>query len=410
MILNKVKKQLDSLPPFKKVVVGVSGGADSVALARILIKLCYDVTIAHLNHNLRGKESDADAQFVTDLAKAWNVPIVTCKISIPKKGNLENNARNLRYEFLEKVRQAKKAQYIAVAHHADDQIESILMHIQRGAGLRGLCGMNLVTNNIIRPLLMLHKKDITDYLDSEKLTYRTDGSNFNLKFKRNYLRHVAIPRLKENCEDIETKLLHLSQFAKIRIRKAEKQAKIWINKNFNNSEFGRTSFLKLSDSVQSEVLFMLIGYDDVYSSAIKELKELITKGITGKQKIIGQFTVRSQYGKIILEKSNIELTKLPKVRLTKREVRWGNCKLKYVGTDTVYARSWKPGDRFEPLGMKGEKKLQDFFVDRKIPKAERPFIPIIVDKDDKVLSVSDFRVAKNAQNLKKCLQINRIDR
>jgi tRNA(Ile)-lysidine synthetase-like protein len=153
---------------------------------------------------------------------------------------------------------------------------------------------------------------------------------------------------------------------------------------------------------------MLIGYDDIYSKAIIELKGLIAKGITGKHKKIGNVIVRSQYGKIVLDKSIGRPTVKTKIRLTKQGVTWGNWKLKYTGTQTIYARSWKSGDRFEPSGMKGGKKLQDFFVDRKIPKSERTLIPIIVDKNDKVLSVSNFRVAKNAVNLKKCLQINRI--
>ena len=159
-ITNEIQKSLQSLPPFKKVVVGVSGGGDSVALAHILMKLGYDVTIAHLNHGLRGKESDADEKFVTKLAEKWDVPCVTHKIRLQDKGNMENNARLIRYAFLEKVRQAKKAKFIAVAHHLDDQIETILMHMQRGAGLRGLCGMKIQNGSIIRPLLDVKKKDL----------------------------------------------------------------------------------------------------------------------------------------------------------------------------------------------------------------------------------------------------------
>lgn len=408
MLLTEVKKQLSHLPPFKKVVVGVSGGADSVALAYVMLQLCYDVTIAHLNHSLRGKESDADEEFVTQLARTWNVPIVTQKISIPKKGNLENTARKLRYDFLEKIRIEKSAKYIAVAHHADDQTESILMHIQRGAGLRGLCGMNLVTNNIIRPLLTLHKKEITDYLASEKLTYRTDSSNFDLKFKRNYLRHAVLPKIRQGNDDFETKLLQFSKAARMRMQEIEKQAKVWIKNNVTNLKFERSDFLALTNDVQSEVLFMLIGYDDVYSKAIQELKDLIKKGVTGKHKKIGDIVVRSQYGTIIIERQIVKTTMNPKVRLTESGVKWGCWNIKYNGDEELFVRAWKTGDRFEPLGMKGGKKLQDFFVDRKIPKSERQNIPIIVDKDDNVLSVSDFRVAKNALYLKKCLKINKI--
>ena len=407
MILDEVKKQLKSLPAFKKVVVGVSGGADSVALAHILIKLGYNVTIAHLNHGLRGKDSDKDADFVKTLAQKWKVPFVTFKVTIPKKGNLEEQARNIRYEFLEKIRKSQNAKFVAVAHHRDDQIETILLHIQRGAGLRGLCGMSLVNGTIIRPFLNISKKDILSYLKKENLSYRTDESNFNLNFSRNYFRHVVITKLKRKHKNFESNLLHLSEIACKKIEKIEKQAKHWIESHVTNNEFKRTLFLTLTDDTQSEVIFMLTGYNDIYRQSVNELKGFIKNGATGKQKKICNKIFHICYDKVLITDS-AKPVDLPKIKLGKKEIRWGNWLLKYNGRDVLYVRQWKSGDKFEPSGMSGNKKLQDFFVDRKIPKTDRHYIPIIVDKDDNILSVSNFRVAKHAMHLKKYLQINKI--
>jgi tRNA(Ile)-lysidine synthase len=408
MLLDKVKKSLKSLPRFSRVVVGVSGGADSVALASILKNLGYDIVIAHLNHNLRGKDSDGDEIFVRNLAKKWGVPFVSRKINIPKKDNLENRARMMRYDFLEEVRNNHNAEFIAVAHHADDQIETILMHMERGAGLRGICGMNLISGKIIRPLLVLDKKTLLAYLKKEKLDYRTDKSNFDISLKRNYFRQVVIPRLSSGSKGFTKNLLRFSNYAREKIRQTEKLAKIWMSKNIKTGEFKISAFLRLDDDIQSEVIFMLVGYDDVYSKQVNEIKNLIAKGSTGKQKKISNLVFKIQYGAVVFIPVTEKSANLPKMKLGKKEIRWGDFSLKYLGSDEIYVRTWKQGDSFKPAGIKGSKKLQDFFVDRKIPRSERGRVPIIVDSDDQVLSVSDFRVAQNGVHLKKCLQITRL--
>ena len=408
MLTKTIKQSLTFIPPFKKVIVGVSGGADSVALAHILMKLGYEITIAHLNHGLRGKESDADEKFVKNLAKKWKVPCVTHKIQLSAKGNLENQARLVRYAFLEKVRQDRKAKFIAVAHHLDDQIETILMHMMRGAGLRGLCGMKLRNDKIIRPLLIIRKQELIDYLKKEKIGYQIDKSNFNTQFRRNFLRHEVIPKLRKKDKNFEDKLLQLSESAQKRLVVIEKQAKQWIMKAVKNQQFNRLSFLALSDDVKSEVLFLLAGRQNIYSQPIQKIKDLIRKGATGKQKQIGPLTFETRYDKVVFYKEVVPVEKLGRIKLKVQEIRWGNWKLQHKGSDILYVRAWQKGDRFKPAGMKGTKKLQDFFVDQKIPKSERHQIPIVVDENDKILSVGNFRFDRKAlkRNLKKKLIIH----
>ncbi|MFH0821092.1 MAG: tRNA lysidine(34) synthetase TilS, partial [Candidatus Peregrinibacteria bacterium] len=175
-MLLQIQKTLRQLASFKRVVVGVSGGADSVALALALKELRYEVIVAHLNHRLRGDESDADAEFVKNFAQKLRVPYVIEKAEIPRHGNLEDNARKIRYEFLENARKRFRADCIAVAHHRDDQMETVLMHLLRGAGPRGLAGMQLQRGKLLRPLLDTTKKEILEFLRKRGQPFRTDST------------------------------------------------------------------------------------------------------------------------------------------------------------------------------------------------------------------------------------------
>ncbi len=408
MFISEVKKSLALLPLFKKVVIGVSGGADSVALAHILKELGYEIIIAHLNHGFRDKESDGDEKFVKDLAQKWKVPFITCTVKIPKEGNLENKSRIIRYQFLERVRKAQKAKFIAVAHHADDQIETILMHIKRGAGLRGMCGMRLRKDKIIRPLLMVKKDELLTHLRKNKLTYRTDKTNFDLNFERNFVRHVVLKNMGDNLEKFEQKILSLSLASQVKLEKLEKRAKKWTKGNITNRTFDKVTFLKLPGGVQSEVIFQLIGYQDIYSHHIQEIKDLIDKGATGKQKKAGHYTFCIEYDKIRFYEGVKTTVILKKRKLTKRTIKWGNFKIKYTGSDKIYVRQWKPGDKFRPSGMKGHKKLQDFFVDAKIPQSERQKVPIIVDGKGVILVVSDMRFSEKGKSLTNLINITKI--
>ncbi len=408
-LLRTVKKALNKIPASTRLVVGVSGGADSVALAFLLKKLGRKIVIAHLNHGLRGKESDADEALVKRLAEQWKVPCVTQKID-PETigpGNRENQLRQIRYGFLENVRQRHKAAFIAVAHHRDDQIETILMHMARGAGLRGIRGMSLVQNHILRPLLGVPKHDLADLLRKERIPFRTDVTNFDLNLKRNYFRHVLIPELKAEWPQLETDLLALAELAKKETEKREREAKQWIKKQVTDHTFSRQAFLKLGDHAQSEVLFTLAGREDLYRKAVEELKSLIHKGATGKQKKFGPWIFRVEYDEVLLhpKKPPEFLPDKPQPILGK--IQWGEWTLSSRGAKGLYARPWKPGDRFSPSGMHGTKKIQDLFVDLKIPKSERHRIPIITDREKRILAVGNLRVARNAGFLKKYLRIER---
>jgi tRNA(Ile)-lysidine synthase len=396
-LIRKLQSGLKNIPPFKKAVVAVSGGVDSIVLAYGLKALGYEVVIAHLNHKLRGAESDGDQKFVGDLAKRLGVQFVTKTTDIPKNGNLEENARIIRYEFLEDARKKYKADFIAVAHHLDDQIETVLMHMARGAGLRGQVGMQYQNGNIIRPLLGIKRQEILDYAGEQKLEYRTDSSNGDLSYDRNFWRHMVIPYLKNNIHRLGERIMKISATAKKQLESISKKADAWARKNISENTFGCEAFNKLDIELKSETLIKLIGPKDLYASALNELIDLIEAGHSGRKMVVKNLTFIIEHGNVFVSGQQ-EKTELPKTKITVSGIKWGQWKIKSKGGKTLFVRQWKAGDRFIPSGMKGSKKLQDFFTDKKIPLHERGQIPVIVDENDVIISVGNLRFAQGAEN------------
>jgi tRNA(Ile)-lysidine synthase len=182
-----------------KIILGVSGGADSVCLLALFFQLkkTYDLEliIAHVNYGLRGAESEADEAFVRQLAEKYVIPIQVLTPKISSTKNLESNLRDLRYAFFEKIRQHNNFDLIAVAHNLDDQAETFLMRMLRGSGLKGLGAMQFKSKRLIRPLLSTPRREIIDYLKQKKLGYRVDKTNFTLDFYRNKIRQHLLPLL-----------------------------------------------------------------------------------------------------------------------------------------------------------------------------------------------------------------------
>ncbi len=184
-----------------KIVLGISGGPDSIFLLEFFVKLQkkynLELIVAHVNYSLRGKDSEKDQELVEKLAQKYCLEMFVLQPELPKKIS-ENSLRDLRYEFMEEVRAENAFDFIAVAHTLDDQVETFLMRIIRGAGMKGLSGMQFKNNFIIRPLLEISKKEILLYLNKSHLTYRTDKTNKQNLFFRNKVRNLLIPFLEKN--------------------------------------------------------------------------------------------------------------------------------------------------------------------------------------------------------------------
>lgn len=402
-IQKSAQSILDKITPFKRVVIGVSGGADSVVLAHILKGLGYDITIAHLNHQLRGKDSNEDETFVMNLAKEWSIGYICERVRIPTSGNLENNARKIRYEFLEKVRDEYHADFVAVAHHLDDQIETILMHMARGAGLRGKIGMRCQSDRLIRPLLDVRRKDIEEYTKENNLDYRTDKSNFDLNYERSYWRNFVIPEMEKN--DLVAEIKSISSNAEKILNLVSKKAVRWISINFLENKFDKEQFNILSDEVKSEVLIQILGANDLYEKSINRLIDFINDGMSGRGVKVKDMTFSIEHNNVLVHQYENADIILPKTKITANGISWGKWSIKVKDDKTFYARQWKAGDKFQPSGMIGSKKLQDFFVDEKIPLHQRKQIPIIVDEKDDIICVGGIRFSETGNRLRNNLII-----
>jgi tRNA(Ile)-lysidine synthase len=206
--MNLVKKfqnishQHDLWQRGSRIILGVSGGPDSVCLLDIFAKLApkygLKLIITHVNYGLRGRDSDLDQKLVEKYASRNKFKSFVFKPKFKKSGNLENQLRDIRYDFFEKARRGNNFNLIAVGHNLDDQIETFLMRVVRGAGLTGLSAMKYNTNRIIRPLLGISRKEVIDYLKQNGLKYRIDKTNKEISFLRNKTRHKLIPYLEKN--------------------------------------------------------------------------------------------------------------------------------------------------------------------------------------------------------------------
>jgi len=191
-----------------KLILGISGGADSVCLMHILLALGYRFDLAHCNFNLRGKESDEDEVFVQELAKKHQLKLHVKQFdtegyAAENKISTQMAARDLRYAWFNHLLLTKNAKYIAIAHHENDDIETFFINLIRGSGLKGLLGISEKTNSIVRPLMAITRDEIESYLDENKLRYRDDSSNSSVKYLRNKIRHELMPLLAEMNPSIQ---------------------------------------------------------------------------------------------------------------------------------------------------------------------------------------------------------------
>jgi tRNA(Ile)-lysidine synthase len=281
-----------------KIIVGVSGGPDSTCLLDVLDLLSkkYDfhIRVAHVNYQLRGKDSDADEAFVIKLAEKYGMEasVLRPKKSTYAKGNMENSLRDIRYAFFERLRKENEYGYIAVAHNQDDQAETVLMRILRGSGLNGLSAMKPRSGSVIRPLLGTTRGEIIAYLKEKKLAYRIDKSNEDLSLMRNKVRRKLIPFLeKEFNSSIKKTLSNWSLSVADDYAFIAKNAERFVNSACNNkcATLVAGDFLKIHGSIQRHILREIIKKlkgmtDDIESSHVEELLKIIKSGKNKTQK------------------------------------------------------------------------------------------------------------------------------
>ena len=398
----------------KPIVVAVSGGADSVALINILHNLNYNVVMAHVNHHMRAESEEEEKEMIS-FAKRLNVPIEILEYHFDGNDNFHNASHNARYKFFKEVCEKYNTNIIATAHHLDDQAETILMKIMEGSNLYGYGGISIVNDDgnykIIRPLLCLSKQDIYNYCNANNLKYFEDSSNHEDHYLRNRLRHHVIPLLKNECNDFYAKVFEYSNQAKEAFAFIRKQSISFLDR-YNNKIY-LNEYNELDIALQKDIISLLLernnirkNYDiinDIYLF-LKENKGTKHLILASNNKLIRTYDYAYidlnndiRYDEIIL---NMEESKIygNKYRFTLTK-NIANPNAKYIKlcynklVFPIHIRPRKNGDEIETIY--GNKKVNRIFIDAKVSKENRDYIPIITDDNDNILWVYDYIKSKS---------------
>ena len=418
-----------------RVLVGVSGGPDSIALLDVLCGMAPELGItlgvAHLNHGLRGDQSDEDARFSAAVATERHLPFFSDRANVEKFHrrhgySIEDAGRRLRYTFYNRVAQKHHWDKIALGHHLDDNAESVLMFLLRGSGLQGLSGIPPVRNKIIvRPLIECPRTEIMTYLQCRGLDYRIDASNLNVRYRRNRIRHQLIPQLRAYNPRITHSLAKLADIVRADNQWLETISRQWfdswaINGDENEirlplTELGRIPlaarrrlYRRAFDCLKGDL--RRFSYDHVAA-----IGRLVRRGHAGKgidlpgnirvtmatRHIVfrrigakgghGRATPEERIpyryilpapGKVGLEAIGATLICTPIRQAPGADIRSSDKRTVYINAEKapfpMVIRSMQPGDRFQPLGVNGTQKIKKYFIDHKVDRNDRYRYPVVL--------------------------------
>ena len=430
------------------LLVGVSGGPDSVCLLSVLNAmkkpLRLDLHVLHVNHMLRGASSDEDERYVAQLCEKLDVPLTVGRCDVPAyrreyRLSVEEAARDLRYDFFSRSAQGLGANVIALGHTQDDQVETILMHLIRGTGLTGLRGMEPTSIwkstrgeslTVIRPLIEVTREETEEYCRIYGLNPRSDVSNYSLDHVRNRIRHKLIPLLRSYNRKVDAALLRTSRAAGDDLLFIESHvSEAWdrvISFQPNGLLVNTKEFMACHPAIKRHLLRRAVrqvlgDLVDIHSIHIEKMMEAISKPV-GRRIILPRgirFSVG--YDSCLVSKGDRDECPLPDLDGEYRLSIPGNTDLPgwqvmaaiqrpssasvgsfeacidldKAGSD-MYVRHRRPGDRFQPLGMDAEKKLQDFMVDAKIPRHWRDKVPLVCSSEG-IVWVVGWRIAEWAK-------------
>ncbi|MGH7977650.1 MAG: tRNA lysidine(34) synthetase TilS [Limisphaerales bacterium] len=432
-LLQRIENQIQNrrlLKRGEKILVAVSGGLDSMLLLHALkilsTKSKWKIIVAHFNHKLRGHASDADEKLVRRTASKLKLPLVVESAdvkSFAKKSKLsiEMAARKLRHEFFARVARERKIKTIALAHHADDQVELFFLRLLRGAGAEGLAGMKWKSASpadrrisIIRPLLDLTKAELQEFARENKIQFRNDATNFSPDFLRNRIRNELLPLLRKDYQPSLNKTI----LRTMEIAGAESEL---IGNAAKNS---RGEFEKMPLAIQRRVLQMQLAKIGVAADfdLIESLRQSANQFVSVGVKIS---VARNDFGEIELRaesKSEFSANELA-VSLAGRagEMIFDGAKFKWqsgsrgrsphqkkiegqkqieffdadkIG-DKIILRHWRAGDRFQPIGLKSFAKLQDLFTNEKISQTRRRDLIVATTERGEIFWVEGLRISEN---------------
>ena len=412
-----------------RVLVGVSGGTDSMCLLSLLLKaqenMGFDLIAVHINHNLRGEEANRDQEFVEKFCEKNHVKFICESVEVLKHAKkygktIEQAARELRYAMFDKIMQKEKATILAVAHHKDDQAETILMHIARGSSLKGAKGMSIKTGNVIRPLLNFTRKDIEEYNKANKIPNIKDSSNDDVNYNRNYFRHKVIPSIEKAYPDVVNSVCKFASKCAIDDDFIESCVPYKLIECSNKT----VKLLNDVDGYHTAIKTRLVkrafeclgAYYDIEEKHIFDVIELFKMKNSSKINLPFKIIAFKEYDGIVLTQSKPSLKsgfydfKLGKTKIENfgeiditllspqdmPEFGDGN---HYVDYESIPAsavwRTRQDGDTFAKIGS-GSKKLNDYFTDKKIPLRLRDSVPVLA-VGNKVLIVADYDISDSVK-------------
>ena len=388
-----------------KILLAISGGIDSVCLADLLIRSGYNVEFAHCNFKLREKESDQDEIFVSDLANKNKIPFHhisfdTNHYALSNKLSIQMAARELRYEWFEKVRREISADYIAIAHNQNDNIETFFINLINGTGLKGLRAIQNKNNFIVRPLMFASRNQIGEYVKSKSLNFREDSSNKSKKYQRNKVRHDLIPLLKQINPSIENTIADEIEIIKntysIFKEQVDRVVKEISCQTDDGIKISKNKLIKLEpiDTYLYEIL-NVFGFTDpksiknsILSNPGKQFfskshRLLIDREFVFIKKIEDDF-----FNDILINECTLILNSPINIsfKISSNDQMDKIKDTAYFDYEKLFfplvIRKWKSGDKFIPSGMKGFKKLSDFFIDSKINRLLKEKTLLLCSNDD----------------------------
>jgi tRNA(Ile)-lysidine synthase len=414
-----------------RVLVGCSGGIDSATLLFVLNEtkreMHFDLGVAHVNHLLRGDESDRDEAFVRDTAARYGIPFFLERANVREYAasrgqSLQHAGRNVRYRFLDEVADREGYTRIAMAHNLDDQIETFILRLIKGSGLRGLSSIPPARDRIIRPFLEVYRSEIVSFAEYHSIPYVEDSSNEKIVYERNYIRHKIMPLCHDLNpafrEKIASLLMDIHAFNAAFDQKKDVFMKL-VRGNAEELTVPLLHFTKLDREVRYRVMADIFARLTPSFVPLREHIHLIEKIIGSTRPNLrldlpDGLKVNKVYGRLVFTLLPApddvrEITALQAgtnhIPLLNIDIHLqypkkapssfpGNSFIAYLDADKcgdLAVRTFRPGDRFQPLGMARPVKVKDFFISRKIPLQGRKHIPLIVSGND-IIWVAGHRI------------------
>lgn len=404
--------------PTERVLLAVSGGIDSMAMWRLFEDARYDYSVIHCNFQLRGADSDADEELVVRIAEQRGIKLFVKKFDTREYAllmgiSIEMAARELRYKWFEEIRTEEKFRYLATAHHLDDLMETFFINLVRKTGIKGLTGFRSKSGYLIRPMLFTNRQEIENYAAQKDIEFRTDKSNNELIYQRNFIRHQIIPGLEKlntafrsNLTDTMLNLREVEDFYQTEVNRQIKR----ITKHDGlYNEITISDLMKLPHPRQvlfewmnqfgfnpptiEQIFINMEGdpgrqfYSKTHRLVIDRNKLIVTDGTTDKNQVF------------YIEKDDLEIFNPIHLTLYQAEIEHlkidPDPRVAFLDFDKLQfplvVRKWNAGEYFQPLGMEGFKKISDFFIDQKlsIPEKENTWI---IYSGDKVAWITGLRI------------------